>query len=115
MSADTGCQNCIGMIERGCYCAAMGGHPGGPLIEMDEALTLDGEKLRQLTGEDHGPWTAQDDDRDYALATVRQALNDDSVAATMVAATINTRQAAGESGPAFVKRIVRSWLEEMGR
>lgn len=50
-----------------------------------------------------------------ALATVRQALNDDAVAATMVAATVNTRQAAGESGPAFVKRIVRSWLEEMGR
>lgn len=50
-----------------------------------------------------------------AIATIRQALYDDAVAATMVAATINTRQAAGESGPAFVKRIVRSWLEEMGR
>lgn len=50
-----------------------------------------------------------------ALETTRQLLENDAVAATMVAATINTRQAAGESGPAFVKRIVRSWLEEMGR
>jgi hypothetical protein len=24
--------------------------------EMAKALALDGEKLRQLTGEDHGPW-----------------------------------------------------------
>lgn len=24
--------------------------------EMQEALEADGEKLRQLTGEDHGPW-----------------------------------------------------------
>lgn len=52
---------------------------------------------------------------EQALARVAGLLNDDAVAATMVAATINTRQAAGESGPAFVKRIVRSWLEEMGR
>jgi DnaJ-class molecular chaperone len=26
------------------------------LYSLDEALALDGEKLRQLTGEDHGPW-----------------------------------------------------------
>lgn len=25
--------------------------------EMQKALEADGEKLRQLTGEDHGPWT----------------------------------------------------------
>lgn len=25
-------------------------------LTMDEALEADGEKLRQLTGEDHGPW-----------------------------------------------------------
>lgn len=25
-------------------------------VEMQRALELDGEKLRQLTGEDHGPW-----------------------------------------------------------
>jgi hypothetical protein len=25
--------------------------------EMRKALEADGEKLRQLTGEDHGPWT----------------------------------------------------------
>jgi hypothetical protein len=25
--------------------------------EMERALEADGEKLRQLTGEDHGPWT----------------------------------------------------------
>lgn len=25
-------------------------------LTMEEALALDGEKLQQLTGEDHGPW-----------------------------------------------------------
>lgn len=54
-------------------------------------------------------------DRDIALARVADLLDSDSFAATIVAATINTRQAAGESGPAFVKRIVRSWLAEMAR
>jgi len=49
------------------------------------------------------------------IAAVRRLLNDDAVAATMVAATINIRQAAGESAAAFVKRIVRSWLDEMER
>lgn len=29
--------------------------------EMERALELDGEKLRQLTGEDHGPWSAEPD------------------------------------------------------
>lgn len=52
---------------------------------------------------------------EQALARVAGLLKDDPVAATMVAATINTRQSAQESGGAFVKRIVRSWLEEMGR
>lgn len=52
---------------------------------------------------------------EQALARSRRLLDDDAVAATIVAATINTRQAAGESGPAFVKRIVRSWLEEIAR
>ena len=28
--------------------------------EMMKALEADGEKLRQLTGEDHGPWTTLD-------------------------------------------------------
>lgn len=28
--------------------------------EMWEALEADGEKLRQLTGEDHGPWLIED-------------------------------------------------------
>lgn len=28
--------------------------------EMAKALALDGEKLRQLTGEDHGPWELDD-------------------------------------------------------
>ena len=28
--------------------------------EMQRALELDGEKLRQLTGEDHGPWCVDD-------------------------------------------------------
>lgn len=26
--------------------------------EMQKALEADGEKLRQLTGEDHGPWVS---------------------------------------------------------
>jgi hypothetical protein len=86
-------------------------------MTLDEALAADGEKLRQLTGEDHGPFDFDADAelfaRDEALSATLRLLNDDAVAATMVAATINTRQAAGESGPAFVKRIVRSWLEEM--
>lgn len=29
--------------------------------EMQRALELDGEKLRQLTGEDHGPWFIEDE------------------------------------------------------
>lgn len=30
--------------------------------EMQKALEADGEKLRQLTGEDHGPWWLEDVD-----------------------------------------------------
>lgn len=30
--------------------------------EMQAALFADGEKLRALTGEDHGPWTPEDSD-----------------------------------------------------
>lgn len=29
--------------------------------EMQKALEADGEKLRQLTGEDHGPWFVDDE------------------------------------------------------
>lgn len=32
-----------------------------PLLSMDEALAADGEKLRALTGEDHGPYTDDGD------------------------------------------------------
>lgn len=66
---------------------------------------------------DRGPVFASIDLNDslneQALARVRRMLADDAVAATMVAATINTRQAAGESGPAFVKRIALALLDEM--
>lgn len=107
---------------------------GDRLMSMDEALAADGEKLRQLTGEDHGPFDPGEYfqpfgtfepigieadaalyTRDQHLEATRRLLDDDAVAATMVAATINIRQAAGESGGAFVKRIVQSWLTEMGR
>lgn len=31
------CQNCIGMMEHGCYCAAMGAsQPGGPRVDLDD-------------------------------------------------------------------------------
>lgn len=29
--------------------------------EMQRGLGLDGEKLRQMTGEDHGPWSIEDE------------------------------------------------------
>lgn len=75
-----------------------------PEINWDEIEALDMRSAEQHVAE-----------ASFALSTTLRLLNDDAVAATMVAATINTRQAAGESGPAFVKRIVRSWLEEMSR
>jgi hypothetical protein len=37
--------------------------------EMERALEADGEKLRQLTGEDHGPWS----ECDYCGGTGLQA------------------------------------------
>jgi hypothetical protein len=91
--------------------------------EMERALALDCEKLRALTGEDHGPFeiialppgytfTPQ---RDWVLSEVRRLLDNDAHAATMVAALVSTVQSSTESRPAFVKRIVRAWLDEMGR
>jgi len=89
------------------------------IMSMDDALALDGEKLRQLTGEDHGPFDFDADaalySRDEALARTRQLLDDDPHAAYMVAACVNTAQSPNETRPAFVKRIVREWLLEMGR
>ena len=40
------------------FCAGAGEVPTEPAGEMDMAAALeaDGEKLRALTGEDHGPW-----------------------------------------------------------
>lgn len=111
----------------------MASMPFTATMTLDEALAADGEKLRQLTGEDHGPWCYEPSPagytfepigieadaalytRDLHLEATSRLLDDDAVAATMVAATINIRQAAGESGGAFVKRIVRSWLTEMAR
>ena len=40
--------------------------------EMQKALEADGEKLRQLTGEDHGPWTGAE--KIGQLAVDRQRL-----------------------------------------
>lgn len=38
ISPDYECENCIGMIEHGCYCKAMGAvAPGGPLPNGDRA------------------------------------------------------------------------------
>jgi len=84
-------------------------------LTLDEALAADGEKLRQMTGEDHGPWLTQDVDheRDYMFFTIRALLDTDERAAGLVAATVSTVQSTNESRPAFVKRIVRAWLEEM--
>ncbi len=64
-----------------------------------------------------GPWTAQDSDhnRGFALATTRSLLDADGQAAHMVAACVSTVQSSNETRPAFVKRIVRAWLDEMGR
>ena len=42
---------------------------------MEEALEADGEKLRQLTGQDHGPWWFDPEPTDEELGW----LDDDSV------------------------------------
>jgi len=51
--------------------------------------------------------------RDVTLAATRALLDTDDYAAGLVAATVSTVQSTNESRPAFVKRIVRAWLEEM--
>lgn len=89
------------------------------IYSLDEALALDGEKLRQLTGEDHGPFDLDADaalyTRDEHLEATRRLLDDDPHAAYMVAALVSCVQSATETRPAFVKRIVREWLTEMRR
>lgn len=43
--------------ERPCAeCGGTGRPPRDGYPSMRRALEMDGEKLRQLTGEDHGPW-----------------------------------------------------------
>ena len=54
-------------------------------------------------------------DRDATLAATRRLLELDGNAAVLVAATVSTVQSTNESRPAFVKRMVRAWLDEMGR
>ena len=75
-----------------------------PEIDWDELDIVDAELADTVAR-----------DTPLVLSAALRLLSDDAVAATMVAATINIRQSAQESGGAFVKRIVRSWLEEMGR
>jgi hypothetical protein len=95
-------------------------------MTLDEAIAADGEKLLALTGEDHGPFDWRDHQfdfgadaalygRDTTLAATRRLLDDDPHAAYMVAACVSCVQSATETRPAFVKRIVRAWLDEMGR
>lgn len=51
-------------LDQDCYaCDEDDGQDGIPVGDRDmtKALDADGEKLRQLTGEDHGPWTIPDD------------------------------------------------------
>lgn len=91
------------------------------IMTLDEALAADGEKLRRLTGEDHGPFDIFALPPGFtfapssaaALATTRALLTDDDYAAGLVAGTVSLTQSTSESRPAFVKRIVRAWLEEM--
>lgn len=47
------------------------------------------------------------------IEATRALLDSDETAARLVAATVSTMQSTSESRPAFVKRIVRAWLEEM--
>lgn len=51
---------------------------------------------------------------DVLSATLR-LLDDDPHAAYMVAALVSCTQGPNETRPAFVKRIVRAWIDEMGR
>lgn len=78
--------------------------------EMERALCADGEKLRQLTSEDHGPWV------DYAVDVcacdrLRRLLL--GHAADRVATTVSLRQSATETKSAFVRRIVGAFLDEV--
>lgn len=68
------------------------------LYSLDEALGLDVAMQRAAT-----------------LTAARRLLDDDAHAAYMVAACVSTTQSGNETRPAFVKRIVRAWLDEMGR
>lgn len=77
---------------------------------MERALWADGEKLRQLTGEDHGPWVDNAIDV-AAIDRLRILLR--WPAADRVASTISLRQSATETKPAFVRRIVGAFLDEV--
>ena len=122
-------------------------------MDMDQALQLDGEKLRQLTGVDHGPWDVSDyhladyqppcagydeslvaaamtgaqlvvidpislpwppSTASHALAVAGSiTLGEQDAAAERVARYVSIRQAAGEAGPAFVRRITLAMLVEV--
>ncbi len=43
--------------------------------EMMAALAADGEKLRQMTGEDHGPYFVADEEPDQALVATDVCLS----------------------------------------
>lgn len=61
------------------------------------------------------PAVTIDIDSDTVLSAASRLLDADGHAAYMVAACVNTVQTSNETRPAFVKRIVRAWIDEMGR
>lgn len=65
--------------------------------------------------DDHWDFNPFAVDRYTTLAATRRLLELDPHAAILVAATVSTVQSTSESRPAFVKRMVRAWLDEMGR
>lgn len=89
---------------------------------MEEALRLDGEKLRALTGADHGPWTGDSvvkvdppapDKRAINILKNETLLGMHNGACGVVGNSISIRQSATESKAEFVRRIVSAFLAEV--
>ena len=59
MSATFECEDCIGMKQHGCYCAAMGAtKPGGPSIERNQQMTSDVDQYKKHASAIYGEHVA---------------------------------------------------------
>lgn len=79
--------------------------------EMRKALEADGEKLRQLTGEDHGPWSDDPVSLPDRLRAIADAWLPDAVKPDLLSAAedIEFNDAAFDMRWAADRRAIERW------